>query len=168
MEQVEEGIKGRKKNYEEITKRIFVRSNPPRIPKIPRELLDRSILDRFRSINRSTLPRRRATNLKFLPRHRCRRRRILCLICSSPMTPRFFCLSLPRPYAASTLLLTRANNCWTCSFRKPHPEQFMNIIFVRQRSIMPEFISTISDLYLIKQYFRLIFDQCKRSIMVSI
>lgn len=45
MEQVEEGIKGRKKNYEEITKRIFVRSNPPRIPKIPRELLDRSSTD---------------------------------------------------------------------------------------------------------------------------
>lgn len=29
MEQVEEGIKGRKKNYEEITKRIFVISFNP-------------------------------------------------------------------------------------------------------------------------------------------
>lgn len=44
------------------------------------------------------LPRRCATNLKFLPRHRCRRRRILCLICSSPMTPRrLFCPFFPPP-----------------------------------------------------------------------
>lgn len=109
MGQVEE-IKRRRekkeKSLEKSTKRIGDFQHRPGIPRDLSPSRRSSIVltsDRLNFGNRRCAST--STNLKFLPRHRCRRRRILCLICSSPMT-RGACSAhsfpLPRPYAAST------------------------------------------------------------------